>query len=132
MSVITVENLLEQIETLPVAERQQLITKLNHDLNGGDLNGATPQHKNGAVQFNAKPKSDFKYLKPLPMPNYALCERWIAAHEHEYGGEWIALDGDRLIAHDKNGAVVFAAARADGCERPLVYFVIPADAPPFI
>ena len=125
MSVITVENLLEQIEALPQVERQQLIAKLN---NG--LNGTSAAHTNGAVQ--TKPKPDFKYLKPLPMPNYALCERWIAAHEHEYGGEWIALDGDRLIAHDKNGDVVFATARADGCERPLVYFVIPADAPPFI
>jgi len=24
---------------------------------------------------------------------------WIKAHAHEYPGEWIALDGDRLLAH---------------------------------
>lgn len=24
---------------------------------------------------------------------------WIQAHAHEYPGEWIALDGDRLLAH---------------------------------
>ncbi len=24
---------------------------------------------------------------------------WIRAHAHEYAGEWVVLDGDRLLAH---------------------------------
>jgi hypothetical protein len=44
----------------------------------------------------------------------------------------VALDGDRLIAHGKDAAEVFAAADADGAYLPLVTYVIPADAPPFI
>ena len=38
--------------------------------------------------------------------------RWISDHRKEYPGEWVALDGDRLIAHGKRGADVIAAARA--------------------
>ena len=38
--------------------------------------------------------------------------RWISEHRKEYPGEWVALDGDRLIAHGKQGAAVIAAARA--------------------
>ena len=56
---------------------------------------------------------------PLP-PIHRLAEpldcklemRWISQHRHEYIGEWVALDGDRLIAHGKDADTVFAAARS--------------------
>jgi hypothetical protein len=38
--------------------------------------------------------------------------RWISEHRTEYIGEWVALDGDRLIAHGKDADAVFAAARS--------------------
>ena len=53
-------------------------------------------------------------------------------HAHEYGGQWVALDGDRLIAHGENAEAVFAAADADGAYLPLVTYIPPVDAPPFI
>ncbi len=37
--------------------------------------------------------------------------RWIGEHRNEFPGEWVALDGDRLIAHGKDADPVFAAAR---------------------
>jgi hypothetical protein len=52
-------------------------------------------------------------------------------HASEYGSEWVALDGDRLIAHGPDADAVFAAADADGACLPLVTFILPADAPPF-
>ena len=39
---------------------------------------------------------------------------WISEHSHEYRGEWVALAGDRLIAHGTEGDPVYAAARAEG------------------
>jgi Family of unknown function (DUF5678) len=57
--------------------------------------------------------------------------RWMNEHSHEYGGQWVALDGDRLIAHGKNADEVVAAADADGAYLPLVTYIPPADAPPF-
>jgi hypothetical protein len=38
--------------------------------------------------------------------------QWVREHEHEYIGQWVALDGDRLIAHGKDAEAVFAAARS--------------------
>jgi hypothetical protein len=40
--------------------------------------------------------------------------QWISEHSHEYKGEWVALAGDRLIAHGVDGDPVYAAARAEG------------------
>ena len=45
---------------------------------------------------------------------------WIADHALEYKGQWVALDGDRLIAHGANADEVFDAAEADGADLPLV------------
>ena len=65
--------------------------------------------------------------EPDPEPN----RRWMTAHRHEYAGQWVALDGDRLIAHGANPNEVFASARADGAYLPLVTFIPPVDALPF-
>jgi hypothetical protein len=115
MKEITVETLLNQIEALPGPEKMRLISTLLERLNG-----------------EKRPAPDFEYLKPIqepdPEPNY----RWMEQHAHEYGGQWVALDGNRLIAHGTDAAVVFAAADADGAYLPLVTFIPPADSPPFI
>jgi uncharacterized protein DUF5678 len=44
--------------------------------------------------------------------------------------QWVALDGDRLIAHGANADEVFAIADADGAYLPLGTYIPPADAPP--
>lgn len=46
---------------------------------------------------------------------------WIADHAREYKGQWVALDGDRLIAHGANADEIFDAAA--GANLPLVGFV---------
>jgi len=45
---------------------------------------------------------------------------WIAAHEEEYAGQWVALDGDRLIAQGDDPIPFKEVARAEGIERPLI------------
>ena len=49
--------------------------------------------------------------------------KWLAAHAHEYAGQWVALDGDTLIAHDPDHRQVWAAAEASGAYPPLVTFL---------
>ena len=129
MSVNTMESLLKQIATLPVTEKKQLVAKV---LEG--MNGVTADHANGEPPPSAKPKSKskFVYVKPIPQPDPEPNFRWMREHAHEYGGQWVALDGERLIAHGTDGMAVHAAARADGSYLPLVTFIEPADAPPFI
>jgi hypothetical protein len=57
------------------------------------------------------------------MPDSTRELKWVAEHAREYAGQWVALDGDRLIAHSPNHDEVFAAAEADGVYLPLITFV---------
>jgi hypothetical protein len=53
--------------------------------------------------------------------------RWIEKHRSEYGGQWVAVRGDRLLSSGTDGREVYEAARAAGDERPFVTRVQPAD-----
>src|SRR5262245_14094425 len=65
-----------------------------------------------------------------PDPTPAM--EWLRRHSKEYSGQWIALDGDRLIAHGPDAMAVYAAAEADGAYLPMIDYIEPADALPFV
>jgi len=65
-------------------------------------------------------------------PDPAPAMEWLRLHSREYGGEWVALDGGRLIAHGPDAMEVYAAAEADGAYLPMIDYIEPADALPFI
>ena len=56
---------------------------------------------------------------------------WLANESQPYAGQWVALDGGRLIAHGTNLATVSAAARAAGVARPLLTHLPIEDDLPF-
>ena len=45
---------------------------------------------------------------------------WITQHRCEYQGEWVVLEGDRLIGHGVDPGPLVERARSQGVERPLV------------
>ena len=45
---------------------------------------------------------------------------WITQHRHQYVGQWVVLDGDRLISHGLDPRPLVEQARSEGIERPLV------------
>jgi predicted DNA-binding antitoxin AbrB/MazE fold protein len=55
---------------------------------------------------------------------------WITNESRHYPGEWVALDGNRLIAHGPKLAEVKAAAQAAGVSRPF-FASVPDDDLPF-
>jgi|SRR5882672_4088142 len=113
MSDTTIGNILKQIETLPFTEQWRL-----HNLLGDKL----------SKQDNAAPD---RRVPPIPMPDYKSALQWLVDHAQEYAGQWVALDGARLIAHGADHQQVFAAAKADGAYLPLIELVEDPDAPPF-
>jgi hypothetical protein len=115
MSPITAETLFHQITSLPFSEKVKLRALLDDQLQNPEV------ETNGA-----------KLVKPIPVPDPEPSMCWMKEHSHEYGGQWVALDGDRLIAHGANADEVFVAADADGAYLPLVTYIPPADAPPFV
>lgn len=57
--------------------------------------------------------------------------RWLAEHGHEYAGQWVALDGGRLLSHGENARDVYDAARRSGVNLPLVVRVDSGEQLPF-
>jgi len=106
MSDTTIENILKQIEELPFNEQWRLHSLLGDKLSKPDK--APLDHR----------------VPPKPMPEGGMrALRWVAEHAREYAGQWVALDGARLIAHGRDHDEVWAAAQASGVYLPLVTFV---------
>jgi hypothetical protein len=57
--------------------------------------------------------------------------KWLQEHGEEYAGQWVALDGDRLVSSGKNNREALAEARRQGVRIPFVVYVEPTDALPF-
>lgn len=59
---------------------------------------------------------------------------WLAENSDQYAGQWVALDGSRLLAHGADAQAVYRTSQAAlaGSDRvPLVVLVQSADALPF-
>ena len=115
MTEITLENLLNQIVQLPPPERSRLWHMLE------PLVKPAP-YENGTQSVDA-PQNGTSLKKkdiPLPMPNKDREMQWLIDHAREFAGQWVALDGDRLIAHGPDAKTVYAAARTDGAYLPMV------------
>ena len=49
--------------------------------------------------------------------------RWLHENREKYLGQWVALDGDRLIASGSTAKEVYLKAKAEGVEIPFVELV---------
>ena len=58
-------------------------------------------------------------------------QEWLEEHAKEYVGEWVVLDGARLIGHGIDPRPIVAEARSAGVQSPFVHFVA-ANSDPFM
>ena len=119
MSTITAENILSLIEQLPSTERAKLEQLL-----------ARQKNQQRTQSENAKSPLD-KRVPPAPLPDQKAIARWLSEHSREYAGQWVALDGDRLIANGSNREEVRRAADESGAYLPLVTHIPSPDDLPF-
>jgi hypothetical protein len=70
---------------------------------------------------------------PNDVPDrYFRCEyEWLRQHRHEYAGQYVAIEGDKLYAHGLNGRKTLAEARQAGAKHPLVVRIEAEDELPF-
>ncbi|MEP7336151.1 MAG: DUF5678 domain-containing protein [Acidobacteriota bacterium] len=117
-----VSSILQQIAKLSAAERSELRARFEKPLTNGtqDASQAEP------------PTTPSLNPSGLADPKYEAAFKWINAHGSEYQGQWLALDGDRLLAHGANLTEVAAAARAAGVQFPLLHLVEPPREYPYI
>jgi hypothetical protein len=95
----TLQQILEEAMKLPPEDRHRLRTALDRLEANGD---STPGYIN-----NEQERS------------------WIEAHREQYLNQWVALDGDRLIAHGADAKQVYDEARAQGTTSPYLERVLP-------
>ncbi|MDX2029886.1 MAG: DUF5678 domain-containing protein [Blastocatellia bacterium] len=120
MNQETFDHVLSVVQQWPVAEREKLIRALadqeRNDKNDKDAPGRyVPRRVPPPVESKDRTRENL----------------WLAEHQHSYVGEWIAIEGDQLIAHGADADGVFQAAEASGVDRPLVIYVDALDDPPF-
>lgn len=113
---MTAETILTLIEQLPSTER----TRLNQLL-----------LEQQPDPVKTKPPLD-KRVPCKPMPDRTNERQWVKDHKHEYAGQWVALDGDRLIAASPIQQEVWDAVSADAEIPPLVLRIPSPDDLPYI
>ena len=98
---LSFEQIIKSIEQLPAAEQERIRQWL-------DDKGATSRERHGSQrQANRSAKS----LK------------WLHENREKYSGQWVALDGDRLVANGQTAQEVYSKAKSEGVEIPFVELV---------
>ena len=76
-----------------------------------------PEHQRVRLTLEERPaRLSWESSEPIDERREEL--RWLAKERGPYSGEWVALDGPRLVAHGAKLADVSAAAAAAGCGEP--------------
>ena len=57
---------------------------------------------------------------------------WALHPDPKYYGQWVALDGDRVLSSGVSGIAVYDDARAQGAESPFMVFAQPRSEEPFV
>ena len=117
MSTLKAENVLSLIDQLPPMEQARLFQLL------AERPTVLPQ-----AAMPAKPPLD-KRLTNRPAPDLSRERRWLAEHRREYANQWVALEGDRLIAASPNHEAVFTAVDAAKIKSPFITFIEDPDHP---
>ena len=117
MSAEMLKELMQRSEALTPEEKLRLATHL------------VTQATNGV-------KSETDWTKDSDQATETDTERqrerqWLSQHGEEHAGEWVALDGDRLLSHGTDGRQVLSDARDTGVAIPFVVRIEARDELPF-
>jgi Family of unknown function (DUF5678) len=88
--------------------------------------------KTTRVTIKASPKSKSKTVHQTRKAiDYTKELQWIAEHRQNFAGQWVALNGNNLIAAGPNAKEVYKAARESGVRLPLVVLIESPNELPF-
>lgn len=102
----TLEQIIKEARNLPIEEQRRLRAILERlDVSGeAKPANAEPQPKQPSILL-VENEGDGSRLRRL---------EWLKAHREEYGGQYVALDGERLLAVGPNYQAAREKARAAG------------------
>jgi|GEM_PF-1177881 len=91
------------------------------------------KEKLDTTQQKRKPPFEAKIIATdLPTNNFSRENAWLEKHREEYDGQWVALDGDKLIASGFDGKEVAKKVRELNINDIYLVFVEGTNHPRFI
>ncbi|MBL8208769.1 MAG: hypothetical protein JNM09_31355 [Blastocatellia bacterium] len=113
MERTTFEQAIEVVNSLPTDDRER-------------FNQWFKEQEHLDTKANGAPSIKFS-SQPSPMTlekreaRFQRALRWLEENKAKYLGQWVALDGDRLLAAGADGKQVYAKAIAAGVAVPLLH-----------
>ena len=104
------EQALEVFRSLPLPEQQKLWVWLEEQAQRQKRRQAEAEHEK---------------------ENYQQIKDWLKANSTKYQGQWIALDGSRLLSHGTDSKSVYEQARKQGTIAPFMKFITTEEDLPF-
>lgn len=105
----TLEQAIEVASSLPIEEQRRLREWLE-------------KQEKQKVEDNNLQEEEARFQRSM---------EWLKANRVKYIGEWVALDGDRLVSHGKDAVKVRLEAKAAGVQIPLMERITENDLLPF-
>ncbi len=123
MEHTTLEQAIEVVNSLPTSDRERF-EKWFRDQERLDArtNGTSANQSHDQVTSSTLEEREARFQRSL---------RWIEENKAQYLGQWVALDGDRLLAAGADGKQVYAEAIAAGVAVPLLQQINADDDLPF-
>ncbi len=106
----TIENAIEIIRQLPPPDREKVREWIERE---------NTKESDNADEFYKRQERFQRSMK------------WIQENREKFDGQWVALDGDTLLAHGTDGKKVHAEAQAKGVKTPLMHRVSIKETQPF-
>ena len=99
--MLSVDEIIKSIAQLPASEQERIRRWLEEKEATNEEGQSSRAHANRSV-------------KSL---------RWLHQNREKYSGQWVALNGDRLIASGPTAKEVYSKAKAEGVEIPFIELV---------
>ncbi len=115
----TLEQIIEDARKLPVEEQRRLRAALESLDSNGEVKPAKQE------QLPQKPQS--LHIKNGDDEIRQLRMEWLKSHRKEHGGQYIALDGDQLLAVGSNYRIAREKALAAGKPNAFVTYLSKPD-----
>jgi hypothetical protein len=109
MSTELLSDLMKRSSELSLSERKRLALFLNEEASAGNGSPTEAPMRSNTPEVHSQYRE--QYLA------------WLKAHREEYGGQYVALHGDRLVGSGKNIREAANAARRNGCLTPFLVHV---------
>jgi|ERR1700752_25804 len=106
---LSVDQIIKSIEQLPATEQERIRRWLE------DKAASNSQGDSSEANANRSAKSII----------------WLRENREKYLGQWVALDGDRMIASGPTAKEVYSKAKAEGVEIPFVELITDREPVPF-